>query len=500
MRSRKALLNVGSATVSQLVVMVCGLIIPRLIIGTFGSEVHGIVASITRFLAYISFLELGITVVTRTSLYKPLAKGDMVAVGSTVYTTQRYFRKVAFVFVFYALLLALVFPLLGVYSLSYVELFWLVLVMSVGHFFHYYLGLTRRILLIADQRSYVTFYLDTAAHVVHTVLILLAVMMGAGIHLVKFLPFAIAAVVSIILYAYVNRYYQLDPKNKDLTADIQNKWAGSWIQTSRFFIEITPVTVLTLLTDFKEVSVYIVHNLVIVSIRTMVSIVTQGFESALGSMIAKKEWVLLDKSFRLYELIIHLLTAVLLTSTSFLIAPFIRLYTEGVADINYMRPLFAQLLIVSVWLYCIRLPYRSIIVASGAFKELSTGIKIELGVNIGVSVVAVYFLGIVGVPVGSIAAMGFQLLNFVSYLSKNILNRSVRVFVRRCLVSLLGIVTSLTLLYLSPMFEVHTYLDWIKLGMVTAMLSGTVIVVANGLFYYQEMKDLYLRVKRVLIK
>ena len=74
MRSKKALFNVISSLALQIVVVICGFIVPRLLIGTFGSSVNGVVTSISQFLGYITLLESGVGGVVRAALYKPLAQ------------------------------------------------------------------------------------------------------------------------------------------------------------------------------------------------------------------------------------------------------------------------------------------------------------------------------------------------------------------------------------------------------------------------------------------
>ena len=76
MRSRKAIANITSSFILQLVITFSGFIIPRYIITVFGSGVNGLVSSITQFLGYIALIEAGIGGVTRASLYSPLAKND----------------------------------------------------------------------------------------------------------------------------------------------------------------------------------------------------------------------------------------------------------------------------------------------------------------------------------------------------------------------------------------------------------------------------------------
>lgn len=55
-RRKKLYLNTGTALLNQLVILVCGFILPRYILSYFGSDVNGLVTSITRFLSVISFL------------------------------------------------------------------------------------------------------------------------------------------------------------------------------------------------------------------------------------------------------------------------------------------------------------------------------------------------------------------------------------------------------------------------------------------------------------
>lgn len=57
MRSKKAIKNIIASLGQQFVAIICGLILPRAIIGAYGSNVNGLVSSITQFLAYITLLE-----------------------------------------------------------------------------------------------------------------------------------------------------------------------------------------------------------------------------------------------------------------------------------------------------------------------------------------------------------------------------------------------------------------------------------------------------------
>ena len=98
---KKVMLNVGCTMLCQLMTFISGLIVPRLILSTFGSEANGLVSSITQFLNYISLVEGGIGSVVLTALYGPLAKKDDRKISSILKAAENFFRQIASIFVVY---------------------------------------------------------------------------------------------------------------------------------------------------------------------------------------------------------------------------------------------------------------------------------------------------------------------------------------------------------------------------------------------------------------
>ena len=104
-RKKRLILNTCSSLIFQVITIVCGFILPRLILEAFGSAVNGLVNSITQFLAIISFLELGVGAVIQSSLYKPLSKKDDVQISKVVVSGQKFFSRLAKILLIYVILL-----------------------------------------------------------------------------------------------------------------------------------------------------------------------------------------------------------------------------------------------------------------------------------------------------------------------------------------------------------------------------------------------------------
>jgi hypothetical protein len=85
----------------QLTTVICGIILPRLIIGHYGSEINGLVTSITRFLSIISFMEMGVGYVVQSALYKPISENNIFKQNQIIVAAQKYFNKIAIILVIY---------------------------------------------------------------------------------------------------------------------------------------------------------------------------------------------------------------------------------------------------------------------------------------------------------------------------------------------------------------------------------------------------------------
>ena len=61
MNKRSTKLNVLTSLALQIVTILNGFIVPRIILTAFGSEVNGLVSSLGQFLNYITLLEGGVS-------------------------------------------------------------------------------------------------------------------------------------------------------------------------------------------------------------------------------------------------------------------------------------------------------------------------------------------------------------------------------------------------------------------------------------------------------
>ncbi len=497
MRTKKALKNTITSMTYQIITIVCGLILPRMILTYFGSSYNGIISSISQFLSCASLLVAGVGGVTRASLYKPLADNDVESISQIIQATQKFMRRVAVILIFGIVGVAAVYPFLVSYEFEWLFSFTLVLILGISTFMQYYFGVTYQILLQADQRLYIISIVQIITTVGNTVLAIILLKMGCGIHMVKLGSALIFSLNPLMINLYVNKHYKLNKKAKPNDAALKQRWDAFWQSIAYFVHNNTDVMVLTVFADIKEVSVYTVYNYVISNIKTFVVNFINGFGAAFGNMLAKGEIELAKKNLKVYELIIFCLTAVIYTTAGIMIVPFAMLYTKGVYDVNYSRTTFAMIATLAGAFSCFRIPYQAIVEAAGHYRQTRNGALFEAALNITISLIAVAKLGIVGVAIGSLAATIFRSVQYAWYLSKNLIPRSIWIFFGHIAVT--GVVAVLTVA-VSNMFlnwEVQNFIQWIQKAFLVAVVSAVFTVALNAAFYGKDMIYLLSKIKNM---
>lgn len=495
-RRTKLYLNTMTALLSQIVTFVCGFILPRYILSYFGSDVNGLVTSITRFLSVIAFLELGIGPVIQSNLYKPLAENDIVQVSKIVISAERFYRKIAYIFLVYIAVLAIVFPMIST-EFGFIFTASLVLIISISTFVQYYFGITYQVLLTADQRVFIPTSLSIAGTITNTIVCIILMKIGCSIQIVKLASAAVFVLRPMVQMVYVHKNYQLDKRISFTDEPISQKWNGFAQHLAAVVTEEIDVVLLTLFSTLKNVSVYSVYFMVVNGISRIVITAVNGLEALWGNMLAKKEKELLLKTFESVESVIHAGATVLFVAAAILVAPFVSVYTKGLEDAKgYYLPLFGILLTLAYGMQCLRIPYFRIIKAAGHYKETQNGAFIAMSLNIVLSVCLVHEWGLIGVAIGTLVAMLFHTVYFAWYLRKNILERSFAHFVKHMLVDVVSGGLGFLATGWNSMKSI-SYGSWIIYAAAVTAMVGAIVLTINVLLYHREI--LYF-VKKILKK
>ncbi len=490
-RTEKAKLNMLFSLMQQGVTFVCGLIVPKLMLNAFGSEAYGATASIATFLSYIVLLEGGIGAVTRSALYKAFASRSNENISAVITETKAFYKKIAYVFILYVLIVACFFKQLSHNtSFGYWYSFGLVIVIALSTFAEYFIGISYSLLLQADQMNYITVIFKIITTVFNTIGIIVLTSLKCDILAVKLLSSIVFVIRPILLSFYVKKRYKLTEVHQKETR-LVNKGSAVGQHIAYTLHNNTDIAVLTVFKDLTYVSVYSVYYMVVSQLQNILSSFSSGMEAVFGSMYANNEKDNLQRTFGYYETMISIISTVLFSTAAVLIVPFIRIYTSGLSDAQYVNHLFAIMLIIASVLYCLRMPYHQMIIAAGQFKETRMAAYGEAIINITSSIILVICYGIVGVAIGTVLATLFRFVYYVAYLSKHILYRKVNNWIKRTMINIISFACIVLIgNAIAAHIAMENYLEWAKACLIVFPASGIITIAVNYAFYKDDVVGL----------
>lgn len=494
---RKLLLakNTAASLIAQITTLICGFILPRLFLQHYGSEVNGLVNSITQFLSVIAFLELGVGAVVQSSLYKPLAEKDNQQISKVMVSANKFFQRLARILLVYVISLMIIYPFIANQNFGFIYTATLIAAISISSFAQYYFGIVNSLLLNADQRGYIQYNAQTVTIILNTIVCAIMISMDGTIQIVKLVTSLIYIARPIILQIYVNNHYTINWKIKYTQEPIKQKWNGVAQHVASVVLDGTDTIVLTVFSTLSNVSIYSVYFLVVKGVKTLFLSVTNGIQALIGELWAKQELDQLKSFFGWIEWLIHTGTTYVFSCTAALIVPFIQVYTLGIRDANYIQPTFAILLTLANAMHCLRLPYNIMILAAGHYKQTQRNYIFAAILNIVVSVLTVKIWGLIGVAIGTLVAMTYQTIWLAIYDSRHFINWPLKKVIKQFLVD---IISSFLIISFGSHIVLKdiTYFNWFFMAIKVAIVALFVAFCLNSLFYRSKMHRLMLKFRK----
>ncbi len=496
MKNKITLINTISSILLQFVTIISGFIVPKLLLETFGSEVNGLVSSLTQFLKYMDLFEGGLSSVILASLYKPLREKDNEKTSSIISATNKFYKKLSLLFVVYTLILAIVYPIIVKSDFSFGYISSLTLILSINLFCQYCFSITWRTLLRADKKVYYISFVQIAVIILNTLGVAIGIKICPNIHIIKIVTSIIYLLQPILFNLYVKKHYDIDKNSKPDNNALAQRWDGFGINIAAFMHNNTDVVILSLLSDLKNVSIYSVYYLVTSGLKSLITSISAGIQPTLGHVYSGQDKIKLKETFELYELIIYCSTFFLFIVGGLCITPFVQLYTKGITDTNYFQPVLGWMMILAEFMFCIREPYVNMAYCANKFKEISKYAYIEAILNVIISVVLVIKFGIVGVAFGTLVSMTYRTIAHIFFLKKNILYRSVKTAIKNFMIFCIPSVILIILSNLLFKFDNIGIMEWTIFAVKNAVLAIIVYGMTIMLFYGNQIKKIIRMIKK----
>lgn len=495
MRESKFTKNIITGFGGQLIAIILGIIVPRFFITSYGSDVNGLLSTITQIFTYMALLEAGIGQAARNLLYKPFQEGDREGISEIASVAKTYFRRFTLIYGAGVIILALILPLVLKTDVNDATIILIVLLEGLSGVISFYFIQTPSIIIGVDGKNYINNIINLINKIAgYTVKIIMAAL-GLNILLLQCVFFLVTVAKVFFYQIYFRRHYDWI-KFRKTGKGIKLKDRNSYILTEICWtiFSSTDMIVLSTFVSTQISSVYGIYNMIFSNISLLVNAVFSSISYLLGYTYHEN----LDKYIKVHDsfnsIFLGLIT-VLMSVCYVLTIPFVTLYTHGVTDVNYIYtslPLMFCLIQLISWS---RYTSGQLTGIAGYAKQTSYISLVEAIINLSLSVIFVHNFGIVGVTLATVIALPIKVIWCTYVADKKVMKRSYWKSI-----SIIGInfLFFFGVVFLSRFYQptISNYSQFFMWGIILTIVFG---IVGMGLNFLVN-KDCWQVVRRYILK
>lgn len=465
---KKKFINLAASIFSNLVLIVFGLLLPKILISEMGSEINGYLSTANTIFGYVALVEAGLGAACLNSLYKPLSEKNGECVANIVKSSRKQYCVVALLYFLISSSVAFIFPLFVTTDIPYITLALVIFLGGLGGSLLILLTSAIKQLLLANGEHYIELIIHSVFYIISSCSQLLVIKLTKNIILMQS-AFVICQIVEgLIYFAYFKiRYKKISAIKCNGDYKFSEKKYFVVHQISNVVFSCTDILLISTLCSLKEASIYSVYSLIFLSVSKILNSIFASLSYILGDSYFKDRNQYI-KTRRTFGIAFNALSFSLLTVALLLCNPFVRMYTST-ADINYVDLYLPNLFFITEILTTIRLvPTFSIKVSNNVKQNIWSTIT-ESAINILVSIFGCMLFGIYGVLIGTICALSFRTIQTFIYERKRIVKTSESPDI----LNLFLYVFVFIFLYRCSSFikiELNSYLDFIVYGIVYTLI------------------------------
>ncbi|MGM9814108.1 MAG: hypothetical protein ACI32C_04355 [Candidatus Enteromonas sp.] len=402
---RNSYLNILTSVVSQVIILILGFLVPRVVMDHYGSDANGVLATVTQIFTYLALMEAGIGQATKNSLYGPIQSDNKPQISHCLSLAKRTYRKVSIIYGIAIITVAALLPLILKTNVSYVDICIYVLLEGISNVISFYCINTWSCFLDAAGKSYISNIVSVVYKIVVSLSRVLLALAGVRLMFIQTGFLAATLCQWLLLWLYMRKKYGwIDyhvPTDGEKLQD-KNSYAVNSIAWTVF--SSTDMIILSVVLSTQLASVYSVYSMVFTALSGFLNSVYFSLTYSLGQTYFESKEKYVKLHYKHHSFFLMLLT-ILMCVALWLTIPFVRLYTEGVDDVDYVYQYLPVLFsLVQFLSWCRYVPGNLVGIAGYAKKIVPASIA-EAVINLALSFALVFPLGIYGVLIATVLAL-----------------------------------------------------------------------------------------------
>lgn len=173
--------------------------------------------------------------------------------------------------------------------------------------------------------------------------------------------------------------------------------------------------------------------MVFTSVLALLTTFSNGLSAIFGDMLVRNELPTLQKAYQQYEYLYYALVAWGYSVAAVMIMPFMRVYTAGFTDAEYIRPAVAAMFVAVGIITNIKNPQGMLVISAGLYRETRLQSLIQALIIVGAAVLLAPRFGIMGVLAAALLSNLYRDIDLFFYIPKTVTKLSPVMTIRRVL-------------------------------------------------------------------
>ena len=408
-RVHKSLLNAKVNLIFYFLSLFFSFFSRKIFLNCLGADFIGLTGTLGNILGYLNLAELGVGAAISFFLYKPLQSNNRDEINEIISVFGYLYRKIGqFIFIG-GLLVSFFFPLifskteLGL-GIIYFSFFSFLGSSLIGYFINY-----RQILLTADQKNYLVAVYFQSANLVKIALQIFLAYTYRNLYVWVAVEFFFGIIGCIVLNWKINKEYPWLKSNVSNGKELLKKYPTILTNTKQVFIHKIKDFLLSksdelfifAFVSLKMVAYYGNYTMIIYKVSQLFTFVLDGVGAGVGNLVAEGDKKNMMKVFWELMAIRHFIAGFLFTSLYFLLEPFISLWLGP-------QYIMDRTILILLLIYIYMMQSRGVVDmfnhAHGLYADTWSA-WVELVLNVGITLIAGYFYGIIGILLGKIVSV-----------------------------------------------------------------------------------------------
>lgn len=484
MRTKKSIRNATVSIIMNVIMILIGLVSQKIFLHILGTEYLGISGLFSNIISMLAIVELGIGPAIIYNLYRPIKENDTVKIKALINFYKKVYNIIAILIFILGILLIPLLPYI-LKDANIPENIVIIYILFLTDTFVSYLAAYKQSILYANQENYII----NIIHIVYLIVMnfsqLFLLYLTENYYLYLITKIICRLLENVVISLVVLKKYPIffiknqEKIDSSTSKDILTRTKGLiFHKIGTFIVDGSDNIIISTFLGIKMVGLYTNYSLILNAVTNLTTQVFSAITSSVGNLLVS---VNKEKNVEVFKNIyfINFVMATII-SVGFLccIQPFISIWIGK----KYLLSSFIVItLAINLYIKILSRTMNTFKEAAGIFYEDRYVPILQSVINIIVSILLSYCLGLAGVFIGTIVSnLLLHLYSYPKYVYKQLFSNGVISYFKNFIKYLFIFILILVICYLITFVVIvnNVFLQLLLNIIISLILSITIIVVA----------------------